>query len=88
LYDSQARSENKLNFHFNAALTAINITQMEHWLSIPKEERKSFSMADIKTMNHNRVLLQQFIAVFGVNAFSAKNRNHVNELIYYGTIAD
>jgi hypothetical protein len=87
LNDSQARSENKLNFHFNAALTAINIAKVEHWLSTPKEERKSFSMADIKTMNHNGLLLQRFIDVFGVNAYSAKNRNHVNELIYYGTIA-
>jgi hypothetical protein len=87
LNDSQARSENKLNFHFNAALTAINIAKVEHWLRTPKEERKSFSMADIKTMNHNRLLLQRFIDVFGVNAYSAKNRNHVNELIYYGTIA-
>lgn len=87
LNDSQARSENKLNFQFNAALTAINIAKVEHWLSTPKEERKSFSMADIKTMNHNRLLLQRFIDVFGVNAYTTKNRNHVNELIYYGTIA-
>ena len=87
LNDSQARSENKLNFQFNAALTAINIAKVEHWLSQPKEARKPFSMADIKTMNHNRLLLQRFIDVFGVNAYSAKNRTHVNELIYYGTIA-
>ena len=87
LNDSQARSENKLNFQFNAALTTINIAKVEHWLSQPKEARKSFSMADIKTMNHNRLLLQRFIDVFGVNPYSAKNRNHVNELIYYGTIA-
>lgn len=87
LNGSQARSENKLNFQFNAALTAINIAKVEHWLSQPKEVRKPFSMADIKTMNHNRLLLQRFIDVFGVNAYSAKNRNHVNELIYYGTIA-
>lgn len=87
LNDSQARSENKLNFQFNAALTAINIAKVEHWLSQPKEARKPFSMTDIKTMNHNRLLLQRFIDVFGVNAYSAKNRNHVNELIYYGTIA-
>ena len=87
LNDSQARSENKLNFHFNAALTTINIAKVEHWLSQPKEVRKPFSMADIKTMNHNRLLLQRFIDVFGVNAYSAKNRNLVNELIYYGTIA-
>jgi hypothetical protein len=87
LNDSQARSENKLDFHFNAALTAINIAKVEHWLSQPKQVRKPFSMTDIKTMNHNRLLLQRFIDVFGVNAYSAKNRNHVNELIYYGTIA-
>lgn len=87
LNDSQARSENKLNFQFNAALTTINIAKVEHWLSQPKVVRKPFSMADIKTMNHNRLLLLRFIDVFGVNAYSAKNRNHVNELIYYGTIA-
>jgi hypothetical protein len=87
LNDSQARSANKLNFQFNAALTAINIAKVEHWLSTPKEVRKPFSMTDIKTMNHNRLLLQRFIDVFGVNAYSAKNRNLVNELIYYGTIA-
>ncbi len=87
LTDSQARSENKLNFQFNAALTAINIAKLEHWLSIPKVIRKTFSMIDIKTMKHNRLLLQRFIDVFGVNAYSAKNRNHVNEFLYYGTIA-
>jgi hypothetical protein len=87
LTNSQARSENKLNFHFNASLTAINIAKVEHWLSIPKEKRMAFSMTDIKTMNHNRLLLQRFIDVFGINAYAAKNRKHVNELIYYGTIA-
>jgi hypothetical protein len=87
LTDSQARSKNKLNFHFNAALTAINIAKVAHWLNLPKEIRNTFSMADVKTMNHNRLLLQRFIDVFGINAYSAKNQNHVNELIYYGTIA-
>jgi hypothetical protein len=87
LNDSQARSENKLHFHFNTSLTAINIAKVEHWLSVPKEMRKTFSMSDIKTMNHNRLLLQRFIDVFGINAHSVKNQNYVNELIYYGTIA-
>jgi len=72
LTDCQARSENKLNFHFNAALTAINIAKVEHWLSVPKEIRKPFSMTDIKTMNHNRLLLLRFFDVFGINANTAK----------------
>lgn len=87
LNDSQARSENKLNFQFNASLTSINIARVIHWLSLPKEERKAFSMSDIKTMNHNTLLLQRFIDVFGISPYSIKNQNYVKELIYYGTMA-
>lgn len=87
LSDSQARSENKLHFHFNASLTSINIAKVAHWLDKPKEERQAFSMADIKTMNHNRLLLNRFFEVFGISPDSIKNKKHVNELLYYGTIA-
>jgi hypothetical protein len=87
LNDSQARSENKLHFQFNASLTSINIAKAIHWLSLPKEERGSFSMSDIKTMNHNTLLLKRFIDVFGVHPYSTKNQNYVKELILYGTMA-
>ena len=60
LTNSQACSENKLNFHFNAALTAINIAKIEHCLSTPKDVSKPFSNHNIKTMNHNSLLLQLF----------------------------
>jgi len=87
LNDSQARSENKLHFQFNASLTSINIAKAIHWLSIPKEQRGAFSMADIKTMNHNMLMLKRFFDVFGINPHSAKNQNYVRELIFYGTMA-
>ena len=87
LNDSQARSENKLHFQFNASLTSINIAKAIHWLSIPKEERGTFSMADIKTMNHNILMLNRFFDVFGIYPHSAKNNKHVRELILYGTMA-
>jgi len=79
LNDCQARSENKLHFQFNAALTSINIAKAIHWLSIPKEKRGAFSMSDIKTMNHN--------ILFGICPYSIKNQNYVKELILYGTMA-
>src|SRR3989339_632884 len=79
LCDSQARSINKLHFHFNASLTAINIAKVENWLSIDKNIRSQFSMSDIKTMNHNALLLQRFFDVFGINQYSAKNRKYFNE---------
>jgi hypothetical protein len=87
LNDSLARSENKLHFQFNASLTAINIAKVVHWLSLPKEERKAFSMSDIKTMNHNTILLERFIDVFGICPYSIKNQNYFKELIFYGTMA-
>ena len=87
LNDSQARSENKLHFQFNASLTSINIAKVVHWLSLPKEDRKAFSMSDIKTMNHNTLLLKRFIDVFGIRPYSIKNQNNFKELILYGTIA-
>ena len=87
LNDSQARSENKLHFQFNASLTSINIAKVVHWLSLPKEERKAFSMSDIKTMNHNTLLLKRFFDVFGICPYSIKNQNYVKELILYGTMA-
>jgi len=68
-------------------MTSINIARVVHWLSLSKEERKAFSMSDIKTMNHNTILLQRFIDVFGITPYSIKNQKYFKELIYYGTMA-
>lgn len=87
LNDSQARSENKLHFQFNASLTALNIAKVTHWLSIPKDQRGAFSMADIKTMNHNILMINRFFDVFGICPYSTKNQNYIKELILYGTMA-
>ena len=87
LCDCQSRSENKLHFHFNMALTSINIAKIENWPGLTKETRNQFSMPDIKTMNHNRLLLNRFFDVFGLNAYSAKNQERFKGLLYFGTIA-
>ena len=87
LHDCQARSGNKLDFHFNTSLTSINIAKVTHWLNVPKNTRPAFSMADIKTMYHNELLLNRFISVFGITANKLKNNNRIRELITYGTIA-
>ena len=87
LNDCQARSENKLHFHFNASLTAVNLAKVEYHLSVPKDERGAFSMADIKTMHHNELLLKRFIKVFAVPAYKLINNDNVKELINFGRIA-
>ena len=76
----QARSENKLNFHFNAALTAVNLAK-QGWLSSKNETRKPFSMAGYKTLLNNTLILERFICRFAINPNTAKNQKIVKELL-------
>ncbi len=85
LNNCQARDENKLHFHFNASLTAINLAKVVHWFSIPKEQRQAFYMRDIKVVNHNALLLERFFTMYGINPNLLKNKKNVKELLYYGT---
>ena len=86
LNSCQARSENKLDFHFNAALTAVNLAKQD-WLSHKNDVRKPFSMSDYKTLYNNTLMLERFMCVFAINPYTAKNQKIVKELLDYGKIA-
>jgi len=86
LEDCQARSQNKLNFHFNAALTTVNLAKI-HWIDTRKSNMETFSMANFKTLCHNMLLLNRFFNVFAINPNTAKNQAKIKELYYYGLIA-
>jgi len=86
LTNCQVRSQNKLNFHFNATLTAVNLAKAE-WLNTNIDENSQFSMSDCKTMYNNDLLLKTFIQRFGINPNSKKNKNIIAELRYWGKIA-
>jgi hypothetical protein len=68
----QARSENKLDFHFNASLTAVNLAKYE-WLSSESGERTPFSMVNYKTFYNNALMLDRFINRFAINPNSISN---------------
>jgi len=87
LHNFQGRSQEKLYFHFNASLTSINLAKIAHWISIPKEKRKAFSMSSIKTMYNNQLLLNRFINVFGIMPNRKKNNKKIRELVKWGVIA-
>lgn len=87
LDDCQARSANKLDFHFNTSLTSINLVKIAHWMSIPKNERGPFSMADAKNIYHNELQVNRFIRKFGINPNTKKNKHKIRQLTYYGCIA-
>ena len=59
LEDCQARSENKLYFHFNMAFTVVSIAKAATWLTIPKEQREAFSMRNLKLLYYNKLLTER-----------------------------
>lgn len=82
----EARSENKIDFHVNAALTAVNLAKAE-WFSNENNHKKPFSMADYKTHFNNELLVNLFISKFGINPNKPKNIKIIRELLDYGKIA-
>lgn len=83
----EARSKNKLSFHWNMSLTAINIAKIAHW--VPRkdkfpEEEAVFSMNDIKTQYYNELLLNRFIAMFGINPELEKNKRKIKQFLEFG----
>ena len=85
LEDCQARSKNKLDFHFNTSLTTVNIAKL-HWLNTRKSDNEPFSMANYKTLCHNKLLLNRFFAVFAINPNNPKIQSKINELLNFGLI--
>ena len=86
LENSQARSVNKLDFHFNTALTAVNIAKV---MQLEDENRRGlpFSIRDCKTLFYNAMTLTRFFDKFGVPPDSKKNREYIKELLYFGARA-
>ena len=86
LENSQARSVNKLDFHFNAALTAVNIAKV---MQLEDKNRRGlpFSMRDCKTLFYNAMTLTRFFDKFGIPPDSKKNREYIKELLCFATKA-
>lgn len=63
----QSRSESKLHFHFNTALTTVSLVKAIYHLSQPIEQRNPFSMADIKTQYFNELMWNLIIQQCGID---------------------
>lgn len=83
----QARSENKLYFHYNTALSAVNIAKAAHYLNLPLTERKAFSLADIKTQYFNEQMLNLFLVNFQLDPDLKENRAAIQQILNYGRMA-
>ena len=82
----QSRSESKLHFHFNTALTTVSLAKAIYHLSQPFEHRKPFSMADIKTQYSNELMWNLIIQACGISSHEPKIIKIRNVVLSFGKI--
>ena len=82
----QARSENKINFHVNASLTTVSLAKALHYLPIPKHQRESFSMLDIKTLYFNQYITDLIFSKLALDMSCEKIRRLYDECLSIGRL--
>ncbi len=87
LSDCQARDVKKLDFHFNASFTALNIAKLDAHRQQLSQQPFVFSMASVKRRALNDHLLDTFISKLGLSPTLIKSHPNYQNLRSYGVIA-
>jgi hypothetical protein len=82
----QARSEKKLNTHFNLALTAVSVAKAAYYLAQPKKQRDGFSMADIKMIHMNELLTNRIFHNLGLDPSCTKYKWVYEDSLNFGRL--
>ena len=82
----QSRDKDKLDFHFNTALTTVSLVKALYHLNQPIEERKPFSMADIKTQYFNELMFDLIISKCGISPHHPKIIDIRKNVLNFGKI--
>nr|WP_281367945.1 transposase [Rufibacter quisquiliarum] len=78
----QARAKERLDFHLNASLTAVSLAKLAY-----AKPGQPFSMADVKTLHHNRTMLERVFSVFGFDKSHLNNKDKTDCVLNFGRIA-
>ncbi len=84
LCDCQARDQARLDFHFNASLTALNIAKLEQLQGHQGSDQMVFSMASVKACYFNEYFLQKLFSMFGLDRSLIKKSPEYQKLRDYG----
>jgi hypothetical protein len=87
LNQCQARSENKMNFHFNASLTTVSIAKAAYFLKNRKQYKESFSMSNVKSLNLNKIIADRIFANLEIDLSCIKFRKVYWDILWLGKIA-
>lgn len=86
LNDCQARDKQKLDFHFNATLTALNLAKWEAFQQRNPALPFVFSMASYKRRKLNQHLLERFIRNLDLDETLVKSHPNYQNLCDYGIL--
>jgi hypothetical protein len=91
LCDAQTRAPQRLDFHFNASLTTLNLAKYQEKLRLAQLDAVvssvSFSMASYKRFAINDHLLERFICQLELDPTLIKSHPNYETLRSYGIIA-
>jgi hypothetical protein len=83
----QGRSENKLNFHFNASLTSISIGKGIIRNTLKNNKSIPLSIRDVKTELQNRNMLFRIFSIYGFSHKLIKINKIYKQVMNLGKIA-
>lgn len=86
LGDCQARDVKKLDFHFNASFTVLNLAKLDAYQSDARGQPFVFSMASLKRRALNDHLLNLFISKLALSPRTIKSHPNYETLRSYGVI--
>ena len=86
LGDCQARSKQKLHSHFNMALTAVSVAKAAYYLPVPKQQRESFSMTDVKMMHMNELITHRIFSNLDINPSCEKYQQAYENSLNFGRL--
>lgn len=87
LEQGQSRKEERIDFHFNAALTAVSLAKALYHLSVEEKQRQPFSMSSVKTRYANDLLINKLFSMFGIDPEHRINKQRYYKLRDFGAIA-
>ena len=86
LEDCQARDKQKLDTHFNIAMTVVSVAKAAYYLSVPAEQRDGFSMADIKMLHMNQLITKRIFSNLAVDMSCRKIKRIYNQCLNFGRL--
>lgn len=87
LCDAQVRDQARLNFHFNASLTTLNLAKSECFNAKKKDKTRIWSMGSVKILAFNQHYLNRIIRIFGLDETCIKKQPEYQALTQYGSLA-